>query len=164
MRFTPQATALPLEEDEILFLERRFERVRKEYMYGMKLLMWICVLLPVVTALLSLLNDTVYIPLAVIYGYGQLITAIAFVLIMGANYYRGLYPIKKDLHHRIKLAFPVEILRKRYVAQNNTHHFFISGGLKYSIEVDANYYDNYQVGDEVMIEFTRYSKIFLGYY
>jgi hypothetical protein len=48
MRSTPQATAIPLEEDEILFLERRFERVRKEYMYGMKLLMWICVLLPVV--------------------------------------------------------------------------------------------------------------------
>jgi hypothetical protein len=164
MRSTPQATAIPLEEDEILFLERRFERVRKEYMYGMKLLMWICVLLPVVSALLSLLNDTVYIPLPVIYGYGQLITAIAFILIMGANYYRGLYQIKKDLHYRIKLAFPVEILRKRYVAQNNTHHFFISVGLKYSIEVDQNYFDQYQEGDEVMIEFTRYSKIFLGYY
>lgn len=164
MRSTPKATVLPLEEDEILFLERRFERVRMEYMYGMKLLMWICVLLPVVSALLSLLNDTVYVPLPVIYGYGQLITAIAFILIMGANYYRGLYQIKKDLHDQTKLAFPVEILRKRYVTQNNTHHFFISGGLKYSIEVDPNYFDQYQEGDEVMIEFTRYSKIFLGYY
>lgn len=157
-------TVLPLEEEEIQFLERGIAREVKEYMAGMRIMLIVCVVLPVLAAFLSLFNDALFIPIWQVYLYGQLVTGIVFLIAMVGNYWRGLYPLRRDLQAGVKWAMTVQILSKRYVAENHSRHFYITGGIKVSIQVNEADYDLYQIGDEITVECTPYSRVYLGYY
>lgn len=80
------------------------------------------------------------------------------------SYARTLLPIRKDIARKYKIVEKSEIVRKRYMKENNSFHFYISSPTRLSIEVEAADFTAYDIGDEINIEYTRNAKIYLGYY
>lgn len=97
-----------------------------------------------------------------------LIGMIGLVIIVGFatffSYARTILPIVRDIKRRFKIVEKSEIVRKHYMKENNSFHFYISSHTRLSIEVEAADFTAYDIGDEINIEYTRNAKIYLGYY
>jgi hypothetical protein len=48
--------------------------------------------------------------------------------------------------------------------QNNTYYLYLSSAVKLSIEVSIDDYRQVAEGDELNIEYTTYSRFYLGYF
>lgn len=79
-------------------------------------------------------------------------------------YRRVLHPLRLDLRQGTKTVERVHLTRKVYMLQNNTHHFYLDSPTRLSIEASPEDYARLDEGDEVNIEYTTCSKIYLGYY
>lgn len=56
------------------------------------------------------------------------------------------------------------ITEKKYMPQNDSYYFYLDSPTKLSIEVSQDDYRKLDIGDEINIEFGRYSKEYFGYY
>lgn len=93
--------------------------------------------------------------------------AVLMLLCAGAvygAYRRVLRPLLLDLRRGTKTVERAHLTRKLYMLQNNTHHFYLDSPTRLSIEASPEDYARLDEGDEVNIEYTTCSKIYLGYY
>ncbi len=98
--------------------------------------------------------------------YALIISSILvfYGLIIYIAYIVNVRPLLRDLHGNVKIIEQVLIQEKKYMPQNNTHHLYVKSALRLSIEVSAQDFQNYHLGDEINLEFTPNANIYLGYY
>lgn len=153
-----------MDADEVQHIQKLHDAESKEYMYGIKIVLRFAVILPIVAGLLGYF----YLPrlayMLQVYAIAQLLTALIFLLFGVGNYFRSLYALKKDLDKKEKTIEIVSIQRKKYMPRTQTFHFYISSDVKYSIEVSAQDFEQYDAEDELSIEYSKYAKVYLGYF
>ncbi len=153
-----------LNESELVFLERKEARERRTYYKVYRVLMFMSFLMPFAGAW-----HRAYI------GAPNAFSAFRYFFITGillfictfatfVTYRINLRQVQLDIKHKTKTIEVNHITRKLYVAAKNTYHFYIDSRIKLSIEVSANDYEHMKEGDEVAIEYTTHSKLYLGYF
>ena len=80
------------------------------------------------------------------------------------SYRRTLFKVQEGLKYQTKTIEQTHITRKQYMPLNNTYYFYLNSPNKLSIEVKQNDYQTMDQGDELNIEYTTYSKLYLGYF
>lgn len=153
-----------MDPEELAFLERRYTREQKAYMQGMRGFMLVVVVLPVFAGLWYYLRyrqtDVMYRA----FGYTLVILLILFVLTAWLTYRRSLFDLHRDLREKTKIIESTHILEKKYMALNQTYHFFLDRAQKYTIEVSSEDFERFAVNDEINIEYARYSREYFGYH
>lgn len=85
-------------------------------------------------------------------------------LAVGLSYRLYLRKVFWDLKAHTKTIELSHIVRKQFMPQNNSYHFYIDSPNRLSIEVSQDDFYHMDEGDEVSIEYTTHAKIFLGYF
>ena len=154
----------PLEEEELQFMNRRYQSEYKVYIFGMRALFAIALIIPFFVILIYyiLYDDMSFI--MQVFGYALCSTLSLCAIAAFASYRRSLYFVKKDLKEQTKLVETTIITEKKYMALNNTWHFYTLSPVKYSIEVNEDDYNRYEVNQEINLEYSRYAKEYFGYF
>lgn len=153
-----------LNEGELLFLVRKEAKERRTYYKVYQILMFMSFLLPFAGAW-----HRAYL------GAPNAFSAFRYFFITGillfistfstyATYRLNLRRVQLDIRYKTKTIEINRITRKLYVTAKDTYHFYIDSSIKLSIEVSADDYEHMRVGDEVAIEYTTYSRLYLGYF
>ncbi len=154
----------PLEAEEIEFLERRETKDRVQYYKTYRMLMILSFIIPFAGAWYSAYEGapTAFSPIRFFVAAGVLlgISTLATYLTYRVNLRR----IQYDLRDRTKTIETSQITRKLYIAAKNTCYFYITSKIKLSIEVSVADYERLNEGDEVSIEYTTHSRLYLGYF
>lgn len=165
----------PLEESELAFLVDKKNREQRTFIRTLRTLTLAFVVLPfgagVVLQSIKRANN----PLAAIpdpkepYAQYYYFIGILFLLLLLAmagyiSYVRTLKRLNTDIKRKQKTVEQTTIAQKKYMAHNNTYHFYIRSAFRLSIEVSAEDYGHYEEGDEINIEYGTFSKVYFGYY
>ncbi|HTN46810.1 MAG TPA: hypothetical protein VL098_10725 [Flavipsychrobacter sp.] len=153
-----------LSKDELSFLKQKEMKERKQLYKVVRVLMIMCFICPFAGAWIKALKGD---ELAFSYLYYFLgVTFLMFFSGIGVfmSYRAHLYKVRQDIRHATKTVETVQITRKQYMPSNNTYYFYLSSPVKLSIEVEEEYYRSLEKGDQVNIEYTPYSKQYLGYF
>lgn len=154
-----------MEEDELAFIEGRYIRESKHFYLGMRWMLLIIVVLPL---LLILLHQHVErkdgLSNAEVWFYAQCVTLLIYLFVFIFGYVRLLLPYVRDLKKKCKVVEQVLITEKKYMPQNNSYHFYINSLNRISIEVNDEHFNTLQVNDELCIEYAGYTEIYLGYF
>lgn len=154
----------PLESEEIAFLRRRVDREVKQYYKIAWLLMILSFIIPFTGAWYRAVDGA---PNA--FSMPRFF-ATAFVLVslscggMYISYRVSLRKILNDIRQGTKTVEQTHITRKAFVPSNDTYYFYLDSPTKLSIEVSSADYHNMSSGDELSIEYTTHSKLYLGYF
>lgn len=154
----------PLSNDEINFLTQKQEKERRAFYFGMKIMIVVCLAMPLFVAYMVNFEERPKLTYWEAYTYSQIIMVLIFIFVMIASYVRKLLFINLDLKHQQKIIESVEIQEKKYMPQNQSCHFYINSQIKLSIEVSQNDFMLFEVGDEINIEYSQYSKEYFGYF
>jgi len=154
----------PLEEEELVFLQKKEQRELKQYYRFFRILMFLSFIIPFAGTWYSASdgNPDPFTP-----GKFFAVTAILLSIsgfITWVGYRRGPGKLHYDITHRTKTIEETHITRKVYMPQNNTYHFYLNSPNMLSIEVNNTDYHRMKEGDEVNIEYTTKAKIYLGYF
>ena len=153
-----------LSNDEINFLSVKQEKERRTFYFGMKLMLIVCLIMPLFVATIIHFEDKPVLSFKEAYWYAQITMVLMFIFVMMATYTRKLLFINLDLKHQQKMIESVEILQKKFMPQNQSFHFYIKSQIKLSIEVTQNDFLKFVEGDEINIEYSKYSKEYFGYF
>ncbi len=80
------------------------------------------------------------------------------------SYRYFLRKVQADIKYKTKTIEVCRIVRKQYMPQNNTYHIYIDARDKLSIEVSQAHFYDMNIGDEISLEFTTHSRLYLGYF
>jgi hypothetical protein len=154
----------PMEHEELDFLIRKERKESAQLYKAAKIIMWVCFLLPFAIAWFRAVSGATN-PFAYRYYFlsvGFLLCFSAFCLYVG--YRRTLFFIREDIKHGTKTIEYTHITKKQYMPQTNSFYFYLDSPNKLSIEVKEYDYNSKEQGDELNIEYTTYSKQYLGYF
>jgi hypothetical protein len=154
----------PLNRDEISFLRRKEEKDRKQIYRIMRVFMILCFLCPFLVAWLRAFDGQENPFSFTAYFFGVLFLACFSAAGIYWGYYHNLRKLQLDLKHQTKTIERAFITRKQYMPLNNSYFFYLSSAVKLSIEVEEYDYRRLDRGDEVSIEYTTFSKMYLGYF
>ena len=154
----------PLEYSELVFLEKKEAKERKVYYKVYRILMFMSFILPFAGAWYCAYDGApnAFSPARFFLSAGILLFISSFSTY--ATYRINLRKIQLDIRDRTKTIEINHITRKLYVAAKNTYHFYTDSRIKLSIEVSADDFELMKEGDEVAIEYTTHSKMYLGYF
>jgi len=154
----------PLEKEELVFLQEKFRKENAVFYKVIRILMVFCFVCPLLIAWFRALND-VPDPFSYKYYFGGVLFLMFFSgSIVYSAYYFTLRKLHKDVVHRTKTIERVHVTRKQYMPQNNTYYLYLSSAIKLSIEVKLDDYRQVSEGDELNIEYTTFSRFYLGYF
>ena len=154
----------PLSEEELAFLQKK-ERKDRHYFYrAMRVIMIVCFVIPFIIAWIGALIGK---PDA--FSYWKYFAGVAYLLCFAGicvyiSYHYYLRKIQLDIRNHTKTIERARITEKRFMEMNNTCYFYLDSPTKLSIEVDGKDYERMEEGDEVNIEYTTVSKMYLGYF
>ncbi len=153
-----------LNHDELSFLKKKEERDRHYFYRAVRAIMIICFVIPFLIAWVAAIYG---VPNA--FGYRKYFTGVVFLVCFASlciyiSYYYYLRKVKLDIHHHTKTVERTQITQKKFMPQNGGYYFYINSEVKLSIEVSEQDYHRLEEGDEVNIEYTTYSKQYLGYF
>jgi len=149
MALEPTIYREPLEEDELHFLEEKARKDSKLFLHVVRWMIVACMLIP-------LSFDYYY--------YGLLFLLLFSGSCIYYSYRLTLRRVLQDIAFGTKIIERCTIKRKQQMPINNSYHFYIHTAYKLSIEVSEDDYNRLNEGDEVSIEYTEFSKMYLGYY
>lgn len=153
-----------LEDDELAFLHRRVDREVKQYYRIAWLLMILSFIIPFTGAWYRAVDGA---PNA--FSMPRFF-ATAFVLVslscggMYVSYRVSLRKILADIKQGTKTIEQAHITKKTFVPSNDTYYFYLDSPNKLSIEVNASDFHSMSQGDEISIEYTTNSRLYLGYF
>ena len=157
-------TTEPLDADELQFLRRKEARDRAQFYRAVRLILGVCFAAAFLVAWGKALIG-VPDPFSPKAYFGSVLFLGCFA--GGCCYisYRAfLRKIQLDIRSLSKLVERAHITRKLYMPQTNTWHFYLDSPTQLSIEVSEKDYQQLSVGDELNIEYTAVSKMYLGYF
>jgi hypothetical protein len=154
----------PLSKEEISFLRQKVEKERRQIYKIVRVFMILSFVVPFIVAWLRAFGGEENAFSLLHYFVGAL-----FLLCFSAagiywGYYHNLRKVQLDLKHGTKTIERAFITRKQYMPVNNSYFFYLSSAIKLSIEVDELDYRRLEKGDEVSIEYTTFSQMYLGYF
>jgi len=154
----------PLNRDELSFLMRKEEKDRKQFYKVVRLFMLLCFICPFVIAWFKAVEGMED-PFSLIdYFIGVFFLMCFSGTGIYLSYVHNLRRVQHDIRSGTKTIECTHILRKQYMPQNNSFYFYIDSPNKLSIEVNEFDYHRLESGDEVNIEYTTFSKLYLGYF
>lgn len=158
----------PLVPEEVAFLTRKEVRERKQFYKIIQIFSVFCMICPLAA---SWVPDEPFNKLDPHYHFSILhyLAGLVFICcfagtVVYVSYRRTLYKVQEDLKHQTKTIEQTQITRKQYMPLNNTFYFYLNSPNKLSIEVKQDDYHTMDQGDELNIEYTTYSKLYLGYF
>lgn len=154
----------PLNRDEVSFLRRKEEKDRRQIYRIMRVFLMLCFIVPFIVAWFRAFagqNNP--------FSFGYYFLGVLFLACFSFagiywGYYHNLRRVQLDLKYRTKTVERTFITRKQYMPANNSYFFYLSSAVKLSIEVEEQDYRRLEKGDEVSIEYTTFSKMYLGYF
>lgn len=154
----------PLTPEELAFLRKKESRERHQTYKVLKVFMVLSFICPFIVAWFRAFGDHENPFSAIHYFIG-----VVFLLVFSATgvywgYYNNLRKIQKDIKGGTKTVEKVFITRKQYMPANNTYYFYLSSSVKLSIDVEEHDYRQLSKGDEINIEYTSFSNLYLGYF
>ena len=154
----------PLSEGELSFLLRKEQKERRVYYKVFRILMIVSFVAPYIGAWYRVAEGA---PNA--FSYPRFFVAAGILLSISSfstwlTYRYNLRKLQLDILHRTKTIDTIHITRKIHVLQNSTYYFYIDSATKLSIEVSSTDFERLSEGDEVSIEYTTYSREYLGYF
>jgi hypothetical protein len=154
----------PLDNSELLFLEKRETKDRKVYFRVYRMLMILCFIIPFAGAWYRAYDGApnAFSPLRFFFAAGVLLGLSSLATYL--TYRVNLRKIQLDLKQQTKTIETSQIQRKLFVIARNTCYFYINSRVKMSIEVSPDDYERLNEGDEVSIEYATHSKLYLGYF
>ena len=155
-------TELSLEEK--IFLQDSYQKNKRRFIKNTLFITCVAFLIAI-SALFKFDTDTKQVYLNwFVFACVQivLITIIAISALIA--YYNKIHPIKKDYLCNYKLIEVVTITKKVHMKATNTFHFYVLSAFRLSFEVDQDLFDQYEVADELNLELSYYSHLFLGCY
>lgn len=154
----------PLNERELHFLENKEIKERRQYYAVYRGLMVLCFIIPFITswyrAYEGAPNAFSYVRFFVTTGI-LLSISTAAIYASYRYYHRGL---QLDLKERTKTIETSQITKKIFIATKNTYYFYTNSKTTLSIEVSPEYFTALKEGDEVSMEYTTHSRLYLGYF
>lgn len=160
----------PLETEELAFLKREEALERRQFFKITKVFMVLSFIIPFVFAWFHAARQTENEAVASNpFSYLHYFVGVFFLLAFSGtalyiSYKRTLAKVQQDIKHGTKTVEHCNITRKQYMPQVNNYYFYISSPTKLSIEVSEEDYHRLNNGDEVSIEYSTYSKTYLGYF
>jgi hypothetical protein len=154
----------PLEEDELVFLQRIYQKESKDYLFSMRILLVFTVLIPFLIALYYLLRFDELRLMWQAFTYALVTTLVLFLIVLYFLYQRNVKPYYLDTHHKTKTIERALITSKKHMPQTNTYHFYLNSMVKYSIEVSVIDYFLLEEMDEVNIEYSTHTHEYFGYF
>jgi hypothetical protein len=142
----------PLEPDELDFLTQRYLTTARQFYALMRYLIVAVIFVPVS----DFTNQQIWL-------CGQATTLGLFLLAYLTGYLHSIRPYQLELKQKQKIVETTIITEKKFMAINNTYHFYISEPM-YSIEVEPDAYNQYDTNDEINVEYLPHTKIYLGYF
>jgi hypothetical protein len=154
----------PLDKEELSFLRRKEEKERKQFYKIFRVFMVLSFICPFLVAWFRAIEG-VENPFSIARYFLGVIFLLCF---SGVGIYRAYYynlrKVQHDIKNGTKTIERTYITRKQYMPLNHTYFFYLSSPNKLSIEVDEYDYRRLDKGDEVSIEYTTVSKLYLGYF
>ncbi len=89
---------------------------------------------------------------------------LTFGVLLSIAYVVTIHKYFREIKKGQKIVESTTVKEKRYMPQNNKYYLYLNSPTKGSIEVEPKMYAYIQVNDEINIEYTPFSKSFLGYY
>lgn len=154
----------PLTEGEVSFLVNKESRERRQYFAVYRVLMAMSFVVPFITSWYRAYEGA---PNAFSYVKFFFTAGVLLSIFTAATYasYRYYHRnLQLDLRERTKTIETNFITKKIFVATKNTYHFYLDSRTKLSIEVTPEYFTAMKEGDEVSMEYTTHSKLYLGYF
>ena len=154
----------PLAADELAFLERRESKDRSQYYKVFQILMLFSFVFPFIGAWYRATDNA---PNAFSPARFFLSATILLFISSVAVYvpYRAhLRKIQRDIREGTKTIEVAHIMRKLQMNAKKTCHFYIDSKIKLSIEVSYDDFARLDEGDDVSIEYTTHSRLYLGYF
>lgn len=160
---TQQCTE-PLNNSELRYLETTEAKERKVYYQVFSILMFMSFIIPFIGSWYRAYEgaENAFSPIRFFVSAGVLLFISSFATYM--SYRSSLLKIQRDIKHKTKTIEKNHITRKLHIPTKNSFYFYIDSSIKLSIEVSQNDYLSMKEGDEVSIEYTTYSKHYLGYF
>ncbi len=154
----------PLEAEELEFLERKEAKDRRQYYWVFQLLMIMCFLIPFAGAWYRAADGmpNAFSPIRYFFTTGVLLFISCTSVY--ATYRINLRRVQLDISHKTKTIEISHVMSKVYFPSKSAYYFYIDSKFKLSIEVSYEDYVRLGEGDEVCIEYTTYSKQYLGYF
>lgn len=154
----------PLEPDELAFLKRKEANDRTATYKIVRVLMIFCFVIPYILSWFRATNG-VPDPFSYKWYFAGVFYLLCFMAVcLYIAYHRTMRKLHQDIRHKTKTIERTLITRKQYVPHNNTYYFYLNSPTKLSIEVSQGDYYALDKGDEVNIEYTTYSNLYLGYF
>lgn len=154
----------PLAPDELSFLVRKESRDRAQMYRVARVFLFLCFICSFFVACVRAMlgADDPFNYRDYFLGVGFLIAFSGMGLYMG--YTRFLRQTQRDIRRGTKTIERSYIQRKVYMPENNSYYFYIDSPNRLSIEVNDQDYHRLDIGDEVNIEYTTVSRMYLGYF
>ncbi|HXS37554.1 MAG TPA: hypothetical protein VN721_12700 [Flavipsychrobacter sp.] len=154
----------PLDAEEIAFLRKKEQKERKQYYRVYSMLMVLSFIIPFAGAWYRALDgvENAFSPLRFFMGTGVLLSISTLGTWFAYNI--NLKKVQSDIRNGTKTIELTHITRKQYMPQNNTYYFYLNSPNKLSIEVSQSDFYSLSEGDELTIEYTTFSKLYLGYF
>jgi hypothetical protein len=154
----------PLTKDELAFLRKKEEKERRQLYNVLRILLVMCFICPFGGAWIKALKGD-----ETAFSYFYYFLGVGFLMLFSGvamywSYRLYLYKVQQDIKHGTKIIETVSIIRKQYMPSNNTYYFYLASVIKLSIEVSEEDYRNLDKADEINIEYTSYSHLYLGYF
>ncbi|XZF16062.1 hypothetical protein ACTHGU_07980 [Chitinophagaceae bacterium MMS25-I14] len=155
----------PLHIDELTFLRTKEAKERAQFYKVVRILLILCFVIPFAIAWVHAYDGKDPDPFSYksyFIGVGALTSLLAIGVYV--SYHNTLGKLHSDITHGTKTIEQTHITRKQYMPQTNTFYFYLDSPNKLSIEVSHSDYDGMNEGDELNIEYTTYSQLYLGYF
>lgn len=154
----------PLEAEELEFLVRKEAKDRKVYYTVFQGLMVLSFIIPYAAAWYRVSENA---PNA--FSYLKFFVSAGILLFMSSlstylTYRFDLRKVQKDIAHKTKTIEINHVTQKVYFPSKDAYYFYIDSLTKLSIEVSKADFGRMKEGDEVCIEYTTYSRQYLGYF
>lgn len=154
----------PLEPGEVDFLRRKVAQERRQFYKVLRVLLIMCFICPFLVAWIRALVGA-----PDPFSYKAYFLGVGFLMGFSGvtsyiSYHYFLRKTELDLRSNQKLVERAHITGKRYMPQTNSYHFYLDSPTKLTIEVSEPDYLALEEGDEVNIEYTSVSKLYLGYF
>ncbi len=154
----------PLNESELTFLIKKEARERRQYYKTFRMLMILSFIIPFAGAWYRAADGApnAFSPTKIFFSAGVLLSICSVSTYL--TYRINLKRVQQDIHDRTKTIELSPITRKLHISMKNAYYFYIDSAVKLSIEVTPDFFDSLNEGDEVCIEYTTHSQLYLGYF
>ena len=153
-----------LSSEEKLFLQDSYEKNKKKFIRNTLFISSVAFFISI-SSLFKFDMDTKEVYLNwFVFACVQLVLFSIIAISSVIAYFIKIHPLKKDYLCNYKLIEVVSITRKVHMKASNSYHFYVLSAFRLSLEVDQILYDQYDVDDELNLELSYYSHVFLGCY